>query len=92
LVQLVLEGIKNANCGMVWSYEAEGEKLPVKGDINIITNWEGEPIRIINTTRAVVRSFNTVDAEHAYAEGEGDRSLNFWRKVHWEFFSRGCVG
>ena len=26
-------------------------------------------------------------AEHAYKEGEGDRSLEYWRKVHEEFFT-----
>ena len=25
--------------------------------------------------------------EHAFEEGEGDRSLSYWRKAHLEFFS-----
>ena len=29
-----------------------------------------------------------MDAEHAEAEGEGDRSLEFWRRVHEDFFTR----
>ena len=24
----------------------------------------------------------------AYEEGEGDRSLSYWREAHWRFFSR----
>ena len=91
LVQLVLQGIKTATCGMVWSYEAEGEKLPEKGDISIITNWEGEPVCIIETTQAQIKAFNEVGDRHAYEEGEGDRSLEYWRKVHWEAFSRECA-
>jgi uncharacterized protein YhfF len=91
LVQLVLQGIKTATCGMVWSYEAEGEKLPVKGDLSIITDWDGQPLCIIETTQAVVKAFNEVDARHAYEEGEGDRSLEYWRKVHWDVFSRECA-
>ncbi len=91
LIQLVLQGIKTATCGLVWSYEAEGEKLPDAGDISIITNWEGEPLCIIETTQADIKAFNEVDARHAYEEGEGDCSLDYWRKVHWEVFSRECA-
>ncbi|TFH31677.1 MAG: ASCH domain-containing protein, partial [Anaerolineales bacterium] len=32
-----------------------------------------------------------VDEEQAYLEGEGDRSLAYWRDVHWNFFSRECA-
>jgi uncharacterized protein YhfF len=29
-----------------------------------------------------------VTAEHAYREGEGDRSLSHWRGVHRKFFTQ----
>lgn len=32
--------------------------------------------------------FNEVGEEHAYLEGEGDRTLRYWRKVHEEFFTK----
>ncbi len=91
LVQLVLQGIKTATCGLVWSYEADREKLPEKGDLSIITDWEGQPLCIIETTHAAIKPFNEVVAKHAYEEGEGDRSLDYWRRVHWEVFSRECA-
>ena len=31
--------------------------------------------------------FKNVSARHAYLEGEGDRSLAYWRKVHQAFFT-----
>ena len=31
--------------------------------------------------------FAEVDEAHAYAEGEGDRSLEHWRSVHRRFFT-----
>lgn len=31
-----------------------------------------------------------VTADYAAIEGEGDGSLEYWRKVHWSFFSREC--
>ena len=35
--------------------------------------------------------FNEVDAEFAFDEGEGDQSLDYWRTVHWDYFSRRCA-
>ena len=91
LAQLVLAGIKTATCSMVWSYEAEGEELPTVGDLSIITDWEGKPQCIIETCEARVRAYNEVGADFAHDEGEGDRSLGYWRRVHWEAFSRECA-
>jgi uncharacterized protein YhfF len=50
----------------------------------------GQPICIIQTTELEVKAFNEVGEEHAYLEGEGDRSLKSWREVHWKFFSEEC--
>jgi uncharacterized protein YhfF len=35
--------------------------------------------------------FNEVDAQFAFDEGEGDQSLDYWREVHWDYFSRRCA-
>ena len=37
-------------------------------------------------------AFSDVSAEFAHAEGEGDRTLEWWRKAHWAYFSRECAG
>lgn len=34
-----------------------------------------------------MRNFFDVSAEHAFKEGEGDQSLDYWRKVHQDFWS-----
>jgi uncharacterized protein YhfF len=89
---LVREGIKTATASLVWAYEAEDEALPEVGDYSIILDGHEEPLCIIQTTKVTIRPFNEVDAEHAYLEGEGDRSLAFWQDVHWKFFGRECAG
>jgi uncharacterized protein YhfF len=91
LSHLVKVGTKTATCGLVWAYEAENEEFPKVGDLSIITNWAGEPICMIETTQVQVKPFNEVDELFAYDEGEGDRSLAYWRKVHWDAFSRECT-
>ena len=88
LADLVLQGTKTATCGSLWAYEADGERMPEVGDLSIITDYEGAPLLIIETTAVEVVPFDAVTAEHASQEGEGDRSLAYWRGVHWRVFSR----
>lgn len=90
LAALVLSGVKRATAGSVWSYEAEGKRLPAPGDLSIVTNWAGQPLCVIETSSVVVLPFNQVSAEFAAIEGEGDGSLEFWRKTHRDYFEREC--
>ena len=41
---------------------------------------------MIKNDRVVATKYLEVDAKHAYLEGEGDRSLAYWRTVHHAFF------
>lgn len=90
LAALVLSGVKRATAGSVWSYEAEGKRLPAPGDLSIVTSWAGQPLCVIETSSVVVLPFNQVSAEFAAIEGEGDGSLEFWRKAHLDYFEREC--
>jgi len=90
LGKLTKMGIKTATSSLIWAYEAENEELPKVGDLSIITNWDGVPLCIIETTEVQIKAFNEVNDRFAYDEGEGDRSLAYWRRVHWEAFSREC--
>ena len=87
LGELVRQGKKTATATLVWLFEAGIEPYPEVGDYHIILDGQGRPICIIQTTGLSVHAFDEVDAEHAYLEGEGDRSLRYWREAHWAFFS-----
>lgn len=43
---------------------------------------------IIKTLKVYVTEFNNVSEEHAFKEGEGDRSLEYWRLVHIDFLTK----
>lgn len=86
--ELVVKGIKRATTSSVWAIEKLGEKMPAVGDLNIITNWEGEPKAVVEVTKIEIVKFKDITAEYAFIEGEGDRSLQYWRDVHWEFYKR----
>ena len=85
LAALVKAGIKTATCSAYDLYEAEGEDLPLPGDTSVILDSSDEAVCIIRTTRVYVVPFDRVSAEHAFKEGEGDRSLEYWREVHESF-------
>lgn len=88
LATLVLAGRKRATASALWSYELQGERLPAAGDVSIVTDYGGTAICVIRTTRVDIVPFNEVTAEFAAAEGEGDSSLAYWRRGHWDCFAR----
>ncbi len=90
LADLVLRGEKVATTSLLWEYETEGRRLPERGDLSIVTGWTGVPLCVIETSDVEVQAFEAVNEEFAAAEGEGDRSLEFWRVAHWRFFGRRC--
>lgn len=91
LLALVLEGTKTATAGALADYEAHDEPVPESGDLSIVLDGAGEPWALLRTTHVDVRPFSEVDAEHAWLEGEGDRSLEHWREGHERFFARSSV-
>lgn len=91
LADLVLQGIKRATASLLWTYEASAKPLPAPGDLSVVTNWQGAPLCIIETNRVDVVAFDEVTEDFAACEGEGDRSLAFWRRVHRAYFERECA-
>jgi uncharacterized protein YhfF len=43
---------------------------------------------VIETVELTQRRFPDVDAAFAHDEGEGDRSLAYWRRAHERYFRR----
>lgn len=90
--ELVLKGKKRATAPSLWELEIQGEKIPNIGKLNIVTNWDGAAKCVIRTTKVEILPFSKVTAKHAELEGEGDCSLEYWRKVHLEYYQRILAG
>ncbi|MGY0556294.1 ASCH domain-containing protein [Lysobacter sp. A421] len=84
--QLALSGVKRATSPSLWSFESSGEALPKTGELNIVTDWNGQAICVIRTTNVQILPFNKVTELHTRIEGEGDGSLDWWRKAHWAYY------
>lgn len=87
-VTLVKKGIKKATSDSLLGLQYRKERLPKIGDFTVITNWEGEAQCIVKTTKVRLKPFFSIDEEYAKLEGEGDKSLDYWKKVHWDYFTR----
>ena len=87
LAELVLKGIKVGTASAHILYELENEDLPREGEYSIILDSCENAVCIIKTTKVYVVPFKEVSESHAYKEGEGDRSLAYWREVHEKFFT-----
>lgn len=90
LADLVLAGRKRATASLLWSFEEAAVPLPRPGLLSVVTNFDGGPLCVIETRQVEIVPFEEVTAEFAAAEGEGDGSLESWRKEHIAYFAREC--
>jgi uncharacterized protein YhfF len=88
--ELIRIGQKTATCSLNHWYESGEEPMPTAGHLQVVVDWNGKPICIIEIDSVEACNYNEVTADFAYAEGEGDRSLEWWRKAHWDFFAGEC--
>lgn len=86
LTQLTLQGTKTVIASSYPVYKTENEPVPTVGDYSIILGSQNQAVCIIQTTQIDIVPFYQVDGEQAYLEGEGDRTLTYWREVHRTFF------
>ena len=79
----MLKGVKTATC----STEDE-PNTSTPGERWIVLDGRRLPRCVIESTEVTYRRFDDVDAAFAHDEGEGDRSLAYWREAHRRYFGR----
>ncbi|SJL83771.1 ASCH domain-containing protein [Vibrio palustris] len=87
---LIARGEKRASCSLEYWYSHADESRPQVGDLHVVTNWNGTPVCIVEIISVSTCLYCDVTAEFAAEEGEGDKSLEWWREAHWAFFSQEC--
>jgi len=83
---LVVQKVKQATSPSLWWFEKYDERFPEIGDLSIVTDWDNEPKAVIKTTAVAIVKFKDVTDAYAFIEGEGDKSLAYWKKVHWDYY------
>ena len=82
LADLVFKGEKTATASAYDLYALEDEPLPQEGTFDVILDSQNQAVCIVEITKVSVQPFNQVSTDHAFKEGEGDKSLAYWRQVH----------
>jgi uncharacterized protein YhfF/GNAT superfamily N-acetyltransferase len=90
LVELVLHGPKRATAGLVAWNELHPQDAPVPDGYSVVTEFDGTPRCVIRTVWLEKRALREVDAQFAWDEGEGDRTLADWMAGHRRYFGRVC--
>ncbi len=54
----------------------------------VMLNGSGVPKAILETVELIQKRFSEVDEAFAFDEGEGDRTLAYWRAAHRSYFER----
>ena len=86
LAKLVYDGVKTSTSSAYVFYELENEDLPKVGEYSVILDSKDEAVCIIQTTKVYIVPFKEVNEDHAYKEGERNRTLQDWREIHEAFF------
>lgn len=87
-VKLVSKKIKRATSHSLLGLQLREKAMPKIGDLFIVTDWNGKSESIIRTTSVKFMPYFSVHSEHARIEGEGDQSLEYWKKTHWDYYIR----
>ncbi len=88
LLGYVLQGIKRSSTSLLKESELQGYPEEKPGDYNIILDGRDEPVAVIETVSVRRVKYRDVDAEHAYWEGEGDRTLETYFLEHDKYYRR----
>jgi uncharacterized protein YhfF len=88
LLSYILIGKKRSSTSLLKESELQGYPLDKVGDYNIILNGKEEPVAVIKTISVRRVKYRNVDAEHAYWEGEGDRTLETYFLEHDNYYQR----
>ncbi|GGE27534.1 ASCH domain-containing protein [Streptococcus himalayensis] len=93
LYDLTVKGIKTATSSWHDSYLACGEGVPSQSEVgtcSIMLDDADNPTAevLLQTDEIVVERFCDISERTAWANGEGDRSVEDWKKIFGEFWER----
>lgn len=90
LANFVVNGTKRATASLVLVNEKIPENAPIPNGYSVVTDFEGKPMCIIQTTEIRHVPFLEVDFQFAKDEGEGFENIEEWRKGHRDYFTKEC--
>ena len=81
---LILNGTKTLTSSPFWDYP-DGN-IPFVGALGVLLDGSQRPRGIVETTRVEIMPFGAITEEMARAYGEGERTVEWWRRVMGAFY------
>src|SRR3954447_9102594 len=81
---LILNGTKTLTSSPFWDYP-DG-KFPFVGALAVLLDGSRRPRGVVETTRIEIMPFGAITEEMARAYGEGERTVEWWRRVMGAFY------
>ena len=88
LAELVDQGTKKATASSLWTLEKTDTPVRRVGDVFVVTDWAGEAVCVVKITAVTIKPYAEITKDEARREGEGDKSLAYWRWMHEGYFER----
>lgn len=88
LAAQVVAGMKRATTSLLRDVTESGKPMLKPGDLCVVVDGKNSPCSIVQATKVEIKPLRDVDEEFAWAEGGGDRSLEWWRSAHERYFRR----
>ena len=85
----ILDGTKTTTSSPFWDYP-DG-RIPFVGALSVLLDGQGRTRAIIETERVEIVPFGSVDANFAWAYGEGNRTLDWWRSKIGAYYRASAV-
>ena len=88
MAALVRQGIKSRDVLGLMGCEKDQIMFPQKGDLSIVLDGNGNPVLVIEPlVLSLFRSMKFL-SNSPFEEGEGNRTLGYWRMAHENYFRR----
>jgi uncharacterized protein YhfF len=82
---LILNGMKTLTSSPFWDYP--DSKIPFVGALSVLLDGSRRPRGIGETTRVEIMPLGAITEEMARAYGEGERTVEWWRRVMGAFYT-----
>ena len=86
VTQLAIDETKRATAHLAMDFEINNVKRRIDGDYWVILWEDMSPACLLEMEKVEERPFKEVDAAFAAREGEGDGSLEYWSRIHEDYF------
>lgn len=86
LISLVLSGEKKATTSLYNEYIEDKKSLPKISERSIILHDDNTYACLIEIENVIITEFKNITEEFAFIEGEGDKSLEYYRNEHYKIF------